>query len=101
MASRHYQLLSGHALTVVFLKKWGWVDSDRCWWCDRERQTREPLSKKREIRVLWNEAGDIPGKRGAGGIRPRGSKVEEQKEFGHRVRSGVARPRKTSRRLGI
>ena len=31
VASRFFQLLSGHAMIVPFLKeKWGWTDSDRC-----------------------------------------------------------------------
>ena len=36
MASRFYQLLSGHALIAPFPKeKWKWTDSDSCWWCKR------------------------------------------------------------------
>jgi len=44
MASRFYQLKSGHALTGVYLKR----PDDHCWWCDPEnisgtRQTRPPV----------------------------------------------------------
>ena len=34
VASRYFQLLSGHAMIAPFLRdKWGWTDTDRCWWC--------------------------------------------------------------------
>ena len=47
-------------------KKFGWVDSDSCWWCSGGRQSREHLFKecktwKEEISRLWKEAGDISG----------------------------------------
>src|SRR5436853_7655645 len=47
VTARYYQLLSGHALTAVRLKdKWGWTDTDTCWWCTKGRQTREyPLKE--------------------------------------------------------
>lgn len=38
VTARFYQILSGHAMTAVFVKeKWGWTDSDQCWWCGRGR----------------------------------------------------------------
>ena len=34
LAARFFQLSSGHAMTAPFLRdKFGWVDSDQCWWC--------------------------------------------------------------------
>ena len=42
LASRFFQLASGHAMTAPFLKdKFRWTDSDICWWCSKGRQTRE------------------------------------------------------------
>lgn len=33
-----------HAMTAPSLKeKWGWIESDQCWWCDEGRQSREHL----------------------------------------------------------
>ena len=47
VASRYFQLLSGHAMIAPFLKdKWGWTDSDACWWCDGGRQSRDHLFKE-------------------------------------------------------
>ena len=67
LASRYFQLASGHAITAPFLKdKFGWVESDQCWWCSCGRQSREHLFKecriwKEEIRKLWKEVGEISG----------------------------------------
>ena len=68
VASRFFQLLSGHAMIAPFLKeKWGWTDSDRCWWCDGGRQSREHFKEcgawKDEIKELWEKVGNISGKR--------------------------------------
>ena len=47
VASRFFQLLSGHAMIAPFLKdRWGWTDSDRCWWCSGGRQSRDHLFKE-------------------------------------------------------
>ena len=47
LASRFFQLASGHAMIAPFLKeKFGWLESDMCWWCGRGRQTREHLFKE-------------------------------------------------------
>ena len=65
LASRFFQLASGHAMTAPFLKdKFGWVDSDQCWWCCGGRQSREHLFKechawKDEIRELWRKVGEV------------------------------------------
>ena len=65
MAARSVvQLLSGHALIAPFLKeKWRWTDSDRCWWRETGRQSREHLFKEctawtSEIRKLWTAVGE-------------------------------------------
>ena len=61
LASRYFQLASGHAMIAPFLKeKFGWIGSDVCWWCGSGRQTREHLFKeclawKKEIKELWEE----------------------------------------------
>ena len=66
LASRFFQLSSGHAMTAPFLEKFGWVESDQCWWCDGGRQSREHLFKecrtwKDQIRTLWKKIGEISG----------------------------------------
>ena len=67
LASRFFQLASGHAMIAPFLKeKFGWVESDQCWWCSCGRQSREHLFKecrtwKDEIRELWRRVGEISG----------------------------------------
>jgi len=46
VASRFYQLRTGHALIGPYLKKIGKRASDACWWCDRGvKQPREHLFK--------------------------------------------------------
>ena len=46
LASLFFQLSSGHAMIVPFLKEGsGWVESDGCWWYGGGRQTREHLFK--------------------------------------------------------
>ena len=67
LASRFFQLASGHAMIAPFLKeKFGWVESDQCWWCSSGRQSREHLFKecrtwREQIRELWNRVGEISG----------------------------------------
>ena len=67
LASRFFQLASGHAVIAPFVKeRLGWTDSDLCWWCGSARQTREHLFKecitwREEIRELWKEIGGISG----------------------------------------
>jgi len=50
MAARYYQLMSGHALTGVYLKSTDNRPDDHCWWCDPDNisstpQTRDHLFK--------------------------------------------------------
>ena len=55
-------------MIAPFLKeKFGWVESDTCWWCSTGRQSREHLFKecrawREKIRLLWKTVGDISGK---------------------------------------
>ncbi|KAI5785716.1 hypothetical protein FPQ18DRAFT_394394 [Pyronema domesticum] len=48
IASRYYQLLTGHAVITPYLKeKLGKRESDTSWWCNSgKRQTREHLFKE-------------------------------------------------------
>ena len=44
LAARFYRLMSGHAPTGVYLKRFGHRDDDKCWWCGGTvSQTREHL----------------------------------------------------------
>ena len=71
LASRFFQLASGHGMIAPFLKeKYGWVESDVCW-CSNGRQSREHLFKecrtwRDEIRLLWKTVGDISGEAKSG-----------------------------------
>ena len=97
VASRCFQLLSGHAMIAPFLKnRWGWTDSDACWWCDGGKQSRDHLFKeckrwRKEIEELWKEVGRISGRReeGDGPFRSR-------RGFGFHVRQARARPSNTT-----
>ena len=62
LASRFYQMKTGHALTGKYLKHIGSRESDACWWCGRPgaSQTREHLLKscptwRQQQKVLWKE----------------------------------------------
>ena len=102
VASRFFQLLSGHAMTAPFLKdKWRWTDSDQCWWCGRGRQSREHLFKecttwKKEIRELWEEVGKISGRRRETGKERDERAYRSRKGFGFHVRQARARPSNTT-----
>ena len=97
VASRYFQLLSGHAMIAPFLKdRWGWTDSDTCWWCDRGRQSRDHLFKEcrrweKEIRELWNAVG-----RASGGRQEEDGPFKSRKGFGFHVRRARARPSNTT-----
>ena len=84
LASRFFQLSSGHAMIAPFLReKFGWTESDSCWWCSGGRQSRKHLFKecrtwKEEIRTLWKEVGDASGISGRGEL---GSVYKGRKGF--------------------
>ena len=100
IVAKYFQLLSGHAMIAPFLRdRWRWTDTDKCWWREKERQTREHLFKecetwKDEIRKLWRTVGDASGKRREekGLDRP----FRSRKGFGFRVRQARARPSNTT-----
>ena len=56
-------------MIAPFLReRWGWIDTDRCWWCEEGRQSRDHLFKecktwKDAIRELWETVGNISGKK--------------------------------------
>ena len=60
IAQRLFQLRTGHALIGVHYKRMGIVESDRCRWCKRARESRDhllrhcPRWKKQQAR-LWRE----------------------------------------------
>ena len=100
VASRYFQLLSGHAMIAPFLRdRWGWTDTDRCWWCERGRQSRDHLFKEcrtweREIKELWGKVGKISGKRESKEEIDRPFK--SRKGFDFHVRQARASPSNTS-----
>ena len=97
VASRYFQLLSGHAMIAPFLKdRWGWTDSDACWWCNGGRQSRDHLFKEcrrweEGVGKLWDAVGRASGR------RPEGDgPFKSRKGFGFHVRRAVARPSNTA-----
>ena len=63
LASRFFQLASGHAMIAPLKEKLRWIRSNICWWCGSGRQTREHLFKerltwKKDTRELWEEVGE-------------------------------------------
>ena len=54
-------------MIASFIKeKFGWIESDLCWWCGSGRQSREHLFKecltwKKEIRELWKKVAEQSG----------------------------------------
>ena len=91
LASRFFQLASGHAMTTPFLKeKFKWTNSDICWWCSKGRQTREHLFKecsawKDEIKKLWKEVGEATLEQGRWERR---GMYKGKKGFGLGIRTG-------------
>lgn len=66
-ASRFFQLASDHAMIAPFLKeKFGWVESDSCWWCGGGRQSKEHLFKECRTwqKVVERSRGGILRERG-------------------------------------
>ena len=97
VAAKFFQLLSGHAMIAPSLKeRWGWTESDVCWWCGDGRQSREHLFKecktwKTEIKELWTEVGKASGRR-----EQTEEPLKSRRGFGYRVRQARARPSNTS-----
>ena len=48
VASRYYQLRTGHALIGPHLKKIGKRASDTCWWCDRGVKQSSMMNKQKK-----------------------------------------------------
>ena len=75
LASRFYQMLSGHAATAEHLRRVGQTESDTCFWCGTgERQTRYHLfvrcrRRTPEIRRLWQRVRAETGWEGVPSIR--------------------------------
>ena len=97
VTSRFFQLLSGHAMIAPFLKdRWGWTETDSCWWCNGGRQSRDHLFKEcgrwaKEIKDLWKEVGRASGRR-----QERGGPFKSRKGFCFHVRMARARPSNTT-----
>ena len=79
-------------MIAPFLRnKFGWVESDQCWWCEGGRQSREHLFKecrtwKDQIRKLWKKIGYLSGEAVLRTVRGRG------KGFGLWGSGGRTRP---------
>ena len=75
LASRYYQLMSGHASVAEHLQRIGQADSDKCFWCGSGAvQTRYHLFVvcrrwTPEIRRLWQRVRAETGCGGAPSIR--------------------------------
>ena len=90
--------LKNYLLAIAPFQKerWGWTDSDRCWWCGKGRQSWEHLFKEctawtKEIRELWTIVG-----KASGGREVTQDPFKSRKGFGFPVRQARARPRNTS-----
>ena len=88
-------------MTAPFLKdKFGWVDSDQCWWCRSGRQSREHLFKecrtwKKEIKELWKKVGEcsnVDGDSKSEKAEGRNNRRKRKKGFGFVVRENRVRP---------
>jgi len=60
LASRYYQLKTGHARTGQYLHWAKFCPTAQCWWCQCPTQTRDHLFKvcpewKMEQKILWAE----------------------------------------------
>jgi hypothetical protein len=84
-------------MIAPFLKdRWGWTDSDSCWWCDGGKQSRDHLFKEcrrweKRLRNLWSAVGKISGRRQEGD-----GPFKSRKGFGFHVRQARARPSNTT-----
>ena len=63
LASRYFQLKTGHALIRTHWKRIGKSGTDHCWWCDKAQpQTvghllRDCRKWRKEQRILWKKVG--------------------------------------------
>lgn len=56
IASRFYQLPSGHTIALLLNEKWKLLDSDKFWWCNHARQSRKhPLTECKEWKLPCGE----------------------------------------------
>ena len=64
LAGRYYQLLSGHAATGTYRRRFGRGEDDQCWWCmSGEPQSRHHLFTRcrawlEQRRRLWKDVGE-------------------------------------------
>ena len=84
-------------MIAPFLEKGEWTDSDVCWSCEKERDSREHFFKEcnawtKEIWELWVKVGEASGKRKEG----RRGALKSRKGFGFRVRQDRAMPSNTT-----
>ena len=67
LAARFYRQKSGHALTGVYLQRFGHPEDDKCWWCGRTAaQMREHLFRhcsqwRDQQKTLWKTVGKATG----------------------------------------
>jgi len=67
LASRFYQLKTGHARTGEYLHWTKARQTAQCWWCPQPKQTREHLLKgcprwRKQQKVLWKEVWEETGR---------------------------------------
>ena len=53
-------------LAPVLMERFGWIETDICWWCGSGRQNREHCFKecitwRPEIKGLWKSVGEVSG----------------------------------------
>ena len=64
LAGHYYQLLSGHAATGTYRRRFGRASTDECWWCTSgESQSRHHLFTRcrgwaEQRRRLWKDVGE-------------------------------------------
>jgi hypothetical protein len=67
LAARFYRLKCGHAPTGVYLKRFGYREDDKCWWCEgtaaqmREHHFRHCNRWRDQQTALWKAVGKVTG----------------------------------------
>ena len=85
-------------MIAPFLRdRFGWVESDQCWWCESGRQSREHLFKecrtwKDQIKKLWKKIGEVSGEAVLKTDRSRSKARGRGKGFGLWESGGRIRP---------